>query len=104
MELIGNITQICTALAAVGSVLTILLKVLSPLKSIEARIEKLESYSQSDYMNTLKLTIMSEEFPLEERLVAGEKYVQEGGNGAIKAEYQLLREEYSTRNGGYQHG
>ena len=104
MELIGNITQICTALAAVGSVLTILLKVLSPLKSIEARIEKLESYSQSDYMNTLKLTIMSEEFPLEERLVAGEKYVQEGGNGAIKAKYQLLREEYSMRNGGYQHG
>ena len=104
MELIGNITQICTALAAVGSVLTILLKVLSPLKSIEARIEKLEAYSQSDYMNTLKLTIMSEEFPLEERLVAGEKYVQEGGNGAIKAKYQLLREEYSTRNGGYQHG
>ena len=104
MELIGNITQICTALAAVGSVLTILLKVPSPLKSIEARIEKLESYSQSDYMNTLKLTIMSEEFPLEERLVAGEKYVQEGGNGAIKAKYQLLREEYSTRNGGYQHG
>ena len=104
MELIGNITRICTALAAVGSVLTILLKVLSPLKSIEARIEKLESYSQSDYMNTLKLTIMSEEFPLEERLVAGEKYVQEGGNGAIKAKYQLLREEYSTRNGGYQHG
>ena len=104
MELIGNITQICTALAAVGSVLTILLKVLSPLKSIEARIEKLESYSQSDYMNTLKLTIMSEEFPLEERLVAGEKYVQEGGNGANKAKYQLLREEYSTRNGGYQHG
>lgn len=47
---------------------------------------------------------MSEEFPLEERLVAGEKYVQEGGNGAIKAKYQLLREEYSTRNGGYQHG
>ena len=104
MELIGNFTQICTALAAVGSVLTILLKVLSPLKSIEARIEKLEAYSQSDYMNTLKLTIMSEEFPLEERLVAGEKYVQEGGNGAIKAKYQLLREEYSTRNGGYQHG
>jgi len=55
-------------------------------------------------MNTLKLTIMSEEIPLEERLIAGEKYVQEGGNGAIKAKYRLLQEEYEKRNGGYQHG
>lgn len=104
MELISNITQICTALAAIGSVLTIFLKVLNPLKSIEARIERLETYSQSDYMNTLKLTIMSEEIPLEERLNAGEKYVREGGNGAIKAKYRLLQEEYEKRNGGYQHG
>lgn len=104
MEVISNITQICTSLAAIGSVLTIFLKVLNPLKSIESRIEKLEAYSQSDYMNTLKLTIMSEEIPLEERLIAGEKYVQEGGNGAIKVKYQLLREEYSHRNGGHVNG
>ena len=31
------------------------------------------------------------EIPLEERLIAGEKYVQEGGNGAIKAKYRLLQ-------------
>ena len=104
MEWLKGISDICSYLSIIGTLLAMALKGAAYLRRMNEKIDRLESYSQSDYMNTLKLTIMSEEFPLEERLVAGEKYVQEGGNGAIKAKYQLLREEYSTRNGGYQHG
>ena len=39
MELIGNITQICTAWRQSGSVPDHLSEVLNPLKSIEGRIE-----------------------------------------------------------------
>ena len=37
---------------------------------------------------------MSEEFPLGERLQAGEEYVTNGGNGEIKAKYKLLVQRY----------
>ena len=32
----------------------------------------------------LRLTIMSEEMPMAERLIAGQKYVKLGGNGDVK--------------------
>ena len=51
----------------------------------------------------LRLMILSEELPVEERLKAGEEYVREGGNGAIKARYQLMLEEYQEGIGGNEH-
>ena len=35
-------------------------------------------------MSILRLTIMSEEMPMSERLIAGKKYVDLGGNGDVK--------------------
>lgn len=100
MEHLKLIADICSYLTIIVGLILSVKKITSPLKSINDRICKLEQYSQSDYMSTLRLTIMSEEMPLEERLAAGEKYVNEGGNGAVKAKYQLLIEEYKEKNGG----
>lgn len=93
------VADICTYLTVIVGFVVAVLKMVRPLRSIEERIKQLEHYTHNDYMNTLRLTVMSEEMPMEERLAAGEKYVQEGGNGAIKAKYHLLIEEYQ-----YQHG
>lgn len=93
------VADICTYLTVIAGFVVAVLKMIRPLRSIEERIKQLEHYTHNDYMNTLRLTVMSEEMPMEERLAAGEKYVQEGGNGAIKAKYHLLIEEYQ-----YQHG
>lgn len=104
MEWLKGISDICSYLSIIGTLLAVALKGAAYLRRMNEKIDRLEGYSHNDYMNTLKLTIMSEEIPLEERLIAGEKYVQEGGNGAIKAKYRLLQEEYEKRNGDYQHG
>ena len=93
------LSDICTYLTVIAGFIVAIWKMARPLRSIEERIKQLEHYTHNDYMNTLRLTVMSEEMPMEERLAAGEKYVQEGGNGAIKAKYHLLIEEYQ-----YQHG
>ena len=45
-------------------------------------------------MCNLRLTIMSEEMPIEERLKAGEEYVNRGGNGAVKCKYKELQDAY----------
>ncbi|MGN0554304.1 MAG: hypothetical protein ACI4LI_00225 [Candidatus Fimenecus sp.] len=52
-----------------------------------------EEHDRENYLNILRLTIMSEEMPLEERIAAGDKYIAAGGNGAVKHKYQELLEK-----------
>lgn len=98
MESIKWLADLCTYLTVISGFAVAVWKIARPLREIEERIKRLESYTHNDYMSTLRLTVMSEEMPLEERLSAGEKYVKEGGNGAIKAKYHMLVEEYQQKN------
>ena len=100
MDRLKILADICTYLTVIAGFAVAIWKIARPLRAIEERIKRLEGYTHNDYMNTLRLTVMSEEMPLEERLAAGEKYVREGGNGAIKAKYHILVEEYQRKNGG----
>ena len=97
MNYLKVISDLCAYLTVLIGFVVAIRKVVRPLNSIEKRIRRLEHNRHNSYMNTLRLTVMSEEMPMEERLAAGEKYVQEGGNGAIKAKYQMLVEEYRHR-------
>lgn len=65
--------------------------------NIQRKVAKVEEHTTENYMNELRIIIMSEEMPLGERLQAGEKYVSRGGNGEIKAKYKVLQQEYKER-------
>ena len=67
------------------------------MQSMDKRLATVEAHAEADYKNILQIQIMSEEMPLEVRLEAGEKYVAQGWNGAIKAKYDLLKDEYRRR-------
>ncbi len=62
---------------------------------IQQKVEKVEEHTTENYMNELRIIIMSEEMPLGERLQAGEKYVALNGNGEIKQKYKHLMERYA---------
>lgn len=47
-------------------------------------IEELKKHSLENHLGILRLTVMSKEMPLGERIVAGDKYIKEGGNGEVK--------------------
>lgn len=64
------------------------------LEELTAKVETLEEHSEENYMGVLQLRIMSNEMPIEERLRAGERYVNNHGNGAVKAKYKQLQREY----------
>lgn len=66
---------------------------------IQKKVEKVEEHTTENFMNELRIIIMSEEMPLGERLQAGEKYVSMNGNGEIKAKYKILQQEYEERQG-----
>lgn len=56
-------------------------------------IENKDRHDRENYLNILRLVIMSEEMPLSERIAAGDKYITLGGNGAVKHKYQELIEK-----------
>ena len=99
MEWIQSTATLCGYLSVIIALIGTLWRLSRPLKEIVQRLERVEQYQHKDYLCMLRLTIMSEEMPMEERLAAGEKYVNEGGNGAVKARYRLMVEEYQREIG-----
>ena len=57
------------------------------------KLGKMQEHQDEQYLAILRLTIMSEEMPMAERLIAGQKYVKLGGNGDVKKFlYQLEKQ------------
>lgn len=80
-----------TAIAAIFALLIMVSKAYCSFK-------KLEEHTRDNYMATLRLTVVSEEMPLSERIAAGDKYVALGGNGQVKAIHKKLIERYEKEN------
>ena len=104
MGWIEDIAALCGYISVIIALAGTIWRLSKPLKDIIQRLERVERHQRNDYLCTLRLTIMSEEMPVEERLKAGEEYVKEGGNGAVKARYQLLIKEYQKDIGGNENG
>lgn len=64
-------------------------------KKLEQKVDKLVEHDEDQYLSILRLTIMSEEMPISERIIAGNKYVKKGGNGDVKKYYQKMLEEHT---------
>ena len=64
-------------------------------KKLEEKVDKLVEHDQDQYLSILRLTIMSPEMPVSERIIAGDKYVKKGGNGDVKKYYQKMLNEHT---------
>lgn len=81
-------------LGAVGAIVKAVKKALKPfsdaqekINGIAANVEKLREHDKEQYLSILRLTMMNSEMPISERLIAGERYLNEGGNGDCKDYY-----------------
>ena len=98
MEILIKVASILTALgviigAIVGIVKT-LRKLYDFLRKVEKKIDNFDINLQENTLNTLRLVIINDKMPLSERLKAGERYLQMGGNGEIHAMCEALEEKY----------
>ena len=64
-------------------------------KKLEEKVDKLVEHDEDQYLSILRLTVMSEEMPLSERIIAGDKYVKKGGNGEVKKYYENMLKEHT---------
>lgn len=67
-------------------------------KKVDELVRKVDTLVQHDreqYLSILRITIMSEEMPVSERIIAGDKYIKAGGNGDVKKYYQQMIKEHT---------
>lgn len=65
------------------------------VKQTKEEVKKLREHDEDQYMALLRLTLMSPEIPISERIIAGDKYLKAGGNGDCKHYYFDLLKEHT---------
>lgn len=91
----GAATAILSIGKLVKKIVTGIKNIITFFTDMRKDLDTVKEHCFENYMSNLQLKIMSNEMPIGERLIAGEKYVNLGGNGEIKAKYKLLQEEYA---------
>ena len=92
MSYINLIIQIAALITAIGVITAAVVKVFKCINTFNETLKDLKQHSSENYMALLRLTIMSSEMPIGERIVAGHKYLENGGNGDVK---KYLKEEFN---------
>ena len=86
------ITLIESLLTFAGICVTVIVTNRQSNKKLEQKVDKLVDHDKEQYLSLLRLTIMSSEMPIGERIVAGHKYLKLGGNGDVK---KFLKEKFN---------
>ena len=86
-----------TAGAVVSAVTLLAKKVGKPIVELLHEIKTLVDHDREQYIAILRLTIMSRDMPISERIIAGKKYIKLGGNGDVKKYYEQLLKEHTVQ-------
>lgn len=85
-------TEILVALIALAGVI---ISNHSANKRMADEVSRLHKNQDKQYLAILRLTVMSEEMPISERISAGKEYIDHGGNGEVKHFYQDFLAEHT---------
>lgn len=89
------ITLIESGLTFAGICVTVYFTNKKSNAKLEKKVDTLVEHDREQYLSILRLTIMSEEMPVSERIIAGDKYIKAGGNGDVKKYYQQMIKEHT---------
>ena len=94
LDLIIKIAGAITAIIVIWKAVVKFVHLADDIKEIKAivkenlpnvkEIPEIKKHCQENFLTSLRLTIMSNEMPLGERIIAGQRYIDEGGNGEVK--------------------
>ena len=88
-----------------GNIATILGLIVSIITGIEFLAMRMRRWLQKEMypikqelketsLNTMKNSICNDNIPISERISIGQKYIEKGGNGAVKIRVHQLEEQY----------
>ena len=84
MEWIEWLLKCASVITAFGILWKWLSGIVHKIDGLRDDIQDLKDHSRENYLSGLRLTIMSSDMPIGERIVAAHKYLNAGGNGEIK--------------------
>lgn len=84
MEWLEWIIAIGGALAAIIAIWRAIAFLVHFLDDIKTDIKELKDHSKENYLGIKRLTVMSHDMPIGERIIAGNDYIKAGGNGDVK--------------------
>lgn len=94
LEWIIKIGGAITAVVLIAKAIATLVHLADDIKEIKKHIgendrvsediKEIKEHTFENYLSCLRLTIMSRDMPLGERIIAGDKYIKSGGNGEVK--------------------
>ena len=89
--LVGVVTVTASVITALTVITTTLITAYKVIRKWEKWVEKKDKHDIEQYVQILRLVIMSPEMPLSERIAAGDTYVNDlHRNGAVKQKYNEL--------------
>lgn len=89
--------MLITAGALVSAVGLIAQKVGKPIVELLNEVKVLTEHDREQYLAILRLTTMSRDMPISERITAGRKYIKLGGNGDVKKYYKQLLKKHTVQ-------
>ena len=84
----GVAGAIAAIIALVVKIVGVIKKVQNFFKDLKESVDTLVEHDADQYKQILKLTVVSDNMPLSERISAAKKYMELGGNGDIKSYYE----------------
>lgn len=96
--MVEKILLIASLFTALGVIITTAVKIYKFIRKWEKWVEEQTEHSLDNYLSIKRLTIMSHEMPLSERIDAGDKYIKYGGNGEVKHKYEELLKIYDEKH------
>ena len=103
LDLIIKIAGAITAIVVIWKAVVFFVHLADTIKEINTivkehlpnvkEIPEIKKHCYENYLSSLRLTVMSNEMPLGERIIAGQMYIDAGGNGEVK---KFINEELNA--------
>ena len=78
------IIKIGAAISAVLAIWRLIVFLVRKIDGISEDMKELKEHSHENYLGIKRLTVMSHDMPIGERIIAGNDYIKAGGNGEVK--------------------
>lgn len=85
-------------IGALATIVTTCIAIIKIAIKVNKRVEEQHRHTKENWIDIKKLIITSPYMPLNERLAAGEAYIEAGRNGGVKALYNELLEQFKKEH------
>ena len=99
MSLVEKIILISSIITALSVIITAVVTAYKFVRKWDKWVKQKDKHDIEQYVQILRLVIMTPEMPLCERIAAGDTYVNElHKNGAVKQKYNELLQRFKTEH------